>query len=128
MLTTYLLKVVFTYAFLNFPFRITLHYLLFGKTEATTLQHVAETFIPFAIALGIACLVRNVAIVFSFVGSVARTAVFFLFPAVLYLRSRKLAPTRSSVLTVMCYGFLVVGVTALALGIAASARNASRSQ
>ena len=113
----FLVKVVFTYPIINFPFRTTLHYLLHGETPTSNKQLAAETIIPFVFCCFIACIVTNVATVFSFVGAVARTSVFFIFPAGAALASSRIerltARERISCWLLVALGFLSMGLGVL---------------
>lgn len=42
----FLFTFTFTYPLLNFPMRICIHYLFYGETEATNIQHILETVLP----------------------------------------------------------------------------------
>ena len=114
-ISCYLLKTVFAYPLANFPLRVTLHYQLYRDAVATTTQHVLETLAPFAVSLGVALVVEDVSVLFSFVGAIARTSISFLFPAALLLRSSKAAPSRGD--AVLCYFLIVFGTTVMLAGV-----------
>ena len=117
MIACYLLKTLTSYPLSNFPLRVTLHYALFRERPTTVVQHVLETVLPFAVALGIALVVTNVSVLFSFVGAVARTSISFLYPAAILLRSS--APV-SGVDKALCWVVIVFGSVITVLGLAAT--------
>jgi hypothetical protein len=102
-------KAIISYPLLHFPCRVTIHYLLYGEAVATTTQHFLETLGTWSISVIVACLVRDVAIVFAFVGAVARSSIFFLFPAGLLLRSGKVGSLSRSD-RAMCYVVVALGL------------------
>lgn len=100
----------------NYPLRVTLHYLIHGETETTNIQHLAETVAPFAVALCVGLLVRDVGFIFSFVGAVSRTSVFYLYPCALYLRCGKLG-TLSRGHVWVCVSLAAFGCMVMVLGV-----------
>lgn len=114
--TCYLLKILTTYAMSNFPLRVTLHFLLFGETEATAVQNALETLVPFLVALLAGLLVTNVGFLFSFVGAVARSAVFFMYPCALYLRCSAVTDKGPAV-RAACYALFGFGAVIMLLGV-----------
>jgi hypothetical protein len=47
----------------NYSLRVSIHYMLFGETTASELQHIAETVVPVAGAMCVALLVSDVSMV-----------------------------------------------------------------
>jgi amino acid permease len=114
---SFLIKFVFTYPMLNVPCRVTVHYLFCGETTATTTQHVLTTALPFLLSLAVACIVTDVGVLFSFIGALSRTSVFFLYPAALTLVSKSLVPLRRAQ-RLVCYLYLVLGSVCMLSGVA----------
>lgn len=121
-LLCYLLKIAVTYPFVNFPLRITVHYLLYGETPPTRTQHVTQTVTPFVLAAAIACFVHDVAVVFGFVGALTRTTVFFFFPALLMLRSVRTGPLTPCE-RVSCWALLACWAATTVFGLIGCIRN-----
>ena len=117
----FLFIVVSFFPMANFPMRVCIHYWLYGETEATPVQHLLETLIPFAVTLLGAVFLTDVGLVFSLVGSVETCSTYFLFPSAMVLASVKLRanpdtkPSRAVVAA--CWAVFVFGVFALVLGV-----------
>lgn len=119
-----LVKIVVSYPTMNYPARVTLQdYVCEGK-EPTASQHVCIIVIPWALCFAVACFVTDVASVLAFVGAVSRTSVFFLFPAMMMLRSHRIGCLSRSEL-LLCRALLVLGLVAMVLGVVSAARNLS---
>lgn len=107
-----LFTMVFAYPVMNFPLRISLHYLLWGETDATRAQHVFETAAPLVIVLCGALVVHDVGAVFAVIGAVQTTTVFFVFPCLMYLRSKHIHDRPKSMVVAcvvtMCFGSLIL--------------------
>ena len=112
----FLFTIVFTYPMMNFPLRISLHYLAFGETDTTNLQHLAETLLPLALALTGALTVKDVGVVFAVVGAIGTASTFFLFPTLLYLRSNKIH-ARPGGMKVACVCLFVLGLVVMICGL-----------
>lgn len=115
----FLLTFTFTYPLMNFPMRICIHYLLYGETRATDSQHLVETVVPLCFVLAGALLLTDVGIVFSLIGSIATSSIYFIFPCLMFLKSSKVGVValRSRVVVWCVLGF---GLLVLVLGVVAS--------
>lgn len=114
----YMLKMVCSYPLSNFPLRVTIHYQVYKDAPASLGQHVAETLVPFVIAVGVALCVTNVSVLFSFVGAIARTSISFLFPAAIMWRALRLSTLDKCV----CGVVAAFGAIVTLLGFAATVR------
>ena len=115
----FLFVAVFSVPISNFSLRISLHFMLFGETRASELQHVLETVVPIGGALIVAMFVSNVATVFSFTGAVTSSATSFIIPCVLFLRCTKLSD-RSHRDVVTAWTILGLGLTIATIGLASA--------
>jgi hypothetical protein len=107
----FLFMFTFTYPLVNFAMRISIHYTLFGETNANQYQHVAETVIPLAIALAGALSFGDITLVFSLIGALGTASLYFLFPCTMFLASQKVHVTdrkqRLACIAVLCFGVIV---------------------
>ena len=108
---------------MNFPLRVTLHYSVFGDSDTTTKQHVMETLIPFVLVTAVACFITDVAIVVSFVGAIARTAVFLLYPPLALLKCTKLSAPVTNSERYLCYFLLTLWAVITVFGLIGCIRN-----
>lgn len=115
----FLFTFTFTYPLVNFPMRICIHYLAVGETDATPLQHTLETVLPLCITLTGALLLTDVGIVFSLIGSIGTSSIFFLFPTSLYLTSKKVFEKPRAKL-ISCYAVFLFGLMVMILGVLSS--------
>lgn len=115
----FLFTLVFTYPVMNFPLRISIHYLAFGETDTSPGQHVMETLIPFVLCMAGAVYADDVGLVFSLIGSVATGAVFFLFPTAMYWRSSKIH-TRPAAMLAACACVFALGTVVMICGLIAA--------
>jgi hypothetical protein len=116
----FLFTVVFFFPTVNFPMRICIHFWLFGETDATQLQHVLETVIPFTATLILSLFVNDVGVVFGLIGSVETCSTFFLFPAGMILCRPALKDSQTpqpAWLRPLCYVLLCFGACFLVLGV-----------
>ncbi len=122
----FLFVAAFTVPMMNYPMRITLHFLLHGETESSHMQHVVESVTPVLSAFLVAMFVTDVGLVFSFVGSVAASSTCFLFPCALFLASRGVAKSRSVADVALCCCVAAFGVVLLVLGVVAALQDAAK--
>lgn len=114
-----LFLMVFTYPVMQFPMRISIHYFLHGETDSTRLQHALETVVPLIIALLGAIALTDVGIVFTLIGALSTSSSFFLLPALMYLKTKKIT-ARPQYAVVLCYFAMALGVVVLCCGFVAT--------
>ena len=111
----FLFVATFTVPMVNYPMRISLHYMVFGETKASELQHLVETVVPVGASLIISIFVDNVGLVFSFIGAVTACAISFIIPGILFLRSQRLKDRTAGDVAV-AWGVFALGITVACVG------------
>lgn len=119
----FLFVAVFTIPMMNFPIRVSLHYILYGETKRGEVAHVIESVLPLGAALLVAMVVTDVGLVFSFVGSVSAATTSFILPALLFLKSTKVAKSGLEVLG--AFAILAIGLVTFVAGIISAVKDAS---
>jgi hypothetical protein len=114
----FLFTIVFVFPMANFSMRICIHHLLHGETDTTPLQHVLETVVPFACILTGSLFVTNLGIVYSLIGSIGSISFALLFPAGMYLQSKR--TPRHHALILFCRVAVSFGCCMLVLGVVMS--------
>ena len=77
-----------TIPIINFPLRVSLHYMIWGESSVSDFQLLLETVLPFGVALITAVFVTDVGLVFSFLGAVTAAATSFVYPGLLFAKSK----------------------------------------